>query len=51
MREKIEKAVEGLIEKSRRENTSADEALKLTQAALNAVHVIAVLANIDQLKK
>lgn len=38
MKEKTEKAIEFLIEKSTKKDTKPDEALKFSQAALNLAH-------------
>jgi len=42
MKNKLEKAIESLADKIKG-NIKADEALKFTQAALNAAHTIQVL--------
>lgn len=45
MKEEIEKAIKASAEKAA-ETKSADEALKFTQAALNAAHALATLSNV-----
>lgn len=45
MKEEIKKAIKALTAKAT-ETKSADEALKFTQASLNAAHVLATLDNL-----
>lgn len=45
MKEKLEEAVKSNAEKAT-QTKSADEALKFTQAALNAAHALATINNI-----
>lgn len=46
MKEQIEKAVKVNAEKAAGEKVSGDEAMKYTQAALNAAHVLSVLGQL-----
>lgn len=45
MKEQLEKAIKAAAEKAAKTN-SADEALKFTQAALNAAHALVTVVNI-----
>ena len=45
MKEQLEKAIRAAAEKAA-ETKSADEALKFTQAALNAAHALITITNI-----
>lgn len=45
MKEKLEEAIKAAAEKAA-QSKNADEALKFTQAALNAVHALSTLSNI-----
>lgn len=46
MKDKIEKAIKTLTDRASKDDTTADEALKFTQAALNLAHVSATFHNI-----
>ena len=49
MKEATEKALKATVEKAN--NSTALDAMQLTQAALNLAHVLATLNNIEQTKK
>ena len=46
MKKELEQAIESVAKKDATETKSADEALKFTQAALNAAHALATIENI-----